>query len=103
MNYLKSDGLLTLDAQAVFAVGEIDALLGADLLHMPHTAIKIGINCNHPSAMAQRLHQLRRSDFSARQKHQATQTRRRAVSTKRRRGVASRGTRHGGNIYAISS
>ena len=91
---LDGNGFLPFDAQTVHRVGQINMLVLGHFLHRRHAAVEIGIQGQHQRAVGERLHQLRRRYFIARQKYDGRNARRRAVGRQCRRSIAGRSAGH---------
>ena len=61
---LDADGLLSLDAQRVHGIGQVDRLVLGDLLHNAHAAVKVRVQRQHQRAVGDRLDELRNRDLA---------------------------------------
>ena len=98
---LDADGLLSLEAQAVHRVGEVDAFFDRQPLHDRHAAIEVGVERQHEGAVGERLHELRGRDLAARKNDDRRNLRRGGVRGERRRRVTGRGAGDGAHRFAV--
>lgn len=83
----RADGFLTFNAEAVHGICKVNAVVGGDLLHDLHAAVKVGIESKHDAAVANGLYQLGDAGFARREKYDARNSCFGAKSGKRGGGV----------------
>ena len=89
LDNLDADRLLSLHAQRIHRVGQVDGLVGGHLLHDAHAAIKVGIQRQNQSAVGQGLDQLGCGDLAPGEKDNSWNARRSRIGGYCSRGVAS--------------
>ena len=89
--------LLAFYAEAVHGVGEVDAVVGSDLLNNLHATVKVGVEGEHDAAVGNRLNQLSHTRLAGGQEHNARDAGLCAVGTQGCGGIAGRGASHGVN------
>ena len=87
--------LLAFYAEAVHGVGEVDAVVGGDLLHDLHATVKVGVEGEYDAAVGNRLDQLGNASLPGGEEYDARDTCLGAVSAQGCGGVAGRGAGHG--------
>ena len=93
--------LLSLEAQAVHRVRQVDALFRREALHDRHAAVEVGVERQHQRAVGERLHQLRRRHLGARQDDHGRDPGGGGVGGERRRRVTGRRARHRADAHAV--